>query len=191
MLMIRSQMTGSMILIVVLICILFGLPACADSKDHRLAQSAPSQSKQELVVKLLEVTDVVNVSKQVMLIDMKIAAEDAMASLKATPGLTNEQKQDLIAFHGTLPDLVLQQLNPGPELQEIFSFVYDKYFDENDLEVMNSFYSHPSGQKYIKLIPKITQQSVERLRAIVKPKFESIMRKVMEEAIAKGLASKS
>lgn len=68
------------------------------------------------------------------------------------------------------------------ELIALLVPVYQKYFDENDIKAMRAFYSSPTGQKTIELMPSVMRDAAE----IGKSWGEAVGKRVYQKMIEKG-----
>jgi uncharacterized protein len=64
----------------------------------------------------------------------------------------------------TLPDAfwerIEKELDMGELIEQILP-VYDKYYTLEDLRAVNGFYSSPAGQKILKTLPEVMQESMK------------------------------
>ena len=58
--------------------------------------------------------------------------------------------------------------------------IYQKHLAKNDVEVMTTFYSSPTGQKLVREMPVMTIESMQA----ASPRIQTLMDKVMERAAA-------
>jgi hypothetical protein len=79
-----------------------------------------------------------------------------------------------------------KELKSG-ELIDLLVPLYDKYLSEEDLDVLIAFYSTPTGQKLIKVLPDIMKESM----TIGQKYGEEIGTKVIERLKAKGYSASS
>jgi len=59
--------------------------------------------------------------------------------------------------------------------------LYDKFFTEDELKGLLSFYKSPVGQKSIVVMPALMQESMQRASEMILPKIEPIITEVLEE----------
>jgi uncharacterized protein len=59
--------------------------------------------------------------------------------------------------------------------------VYQKHFAKGDLAALLAFYNTPIGQKLVKEIPIVTQESIEATQALMQRKTNSILQQVHEQ----------
>src|SRR5712692_8464746 len=70
---------------------------------------------------------------------------------------------------------------PMEEFLQAMVPVYQKHFTKGDIEALVSFYSGPTGQKFLKEIPAITQEAMQASSEVMRKFRDQVMRQVQEE----------
>jgi hypothetical protein len=59
--------------------------------------------------------------------------------------------------------------------------IYDKYFSSDDLKELVAFYKSPIGEKFVKLMPQIYQESSAKTNEVLIPRIQAVIRQAAEE----------
>ncbi|HET7307986.1 MAG TPA: DUF2059 domain-containing protein [Gammaproteobacteria bacterium] len=151
------------------------------------AMAADSQPSQASVRKLLQVTH----AKK--LVDMVPAQVDSMmrASIKAKLGdqkLTAAQQKVLANMRAKLTRLIKQNLN-WASLEPHYVDIYQKSFDQREINSMLAFYSSPAGQAVIAKMPRVmkrTMQLVQSQLSVLMPQARQIGQETAKKLEAAG-----
>jgi uncharacterized protein len=99
---------------------------------------------------------------------------------KEAPNATPEfktQVDGLLALDDTAKNIIVDEMlmNMVP--------VYQKHFARGDLAALLAFYDTPTGQKLLKEIPAVTQESMQATYSLMEKKMNGIMQKVHEQIV--------
>lgn len=156
-----------------------------------------SAKKKALILDLLKLTEadktVDKVVSHMMAAHQKQYPLMVAQIVNADPDLTDVQKKDLIEKSQTraarsserLKELFLSKINLGDVMNKVAIVVYDKNFSEQELQDIIAFYNTPTGQKTLKQMPSVIQESMEMTTALISPQMGQIITQVMEEERAK------
>ena len=91
-------------------------------------------------------------------------------------------------FSERLRELFSEQFGIQELIDKVYIPLYDKYFTENELNDLLSFYRSPTGEKTLEVTPRLFQESMEKSQRILAPKIDEIVRQIMgEEQKIEGL----
>ena len=110
----------------------------------------------------------VSVSVAAEIAPEKRAEIEKMLRLTGMERMMNQIKGQMIAnFKPTAPTLpdsfwkrIEEEMDMGELIEQILP-VYDKYYTLEDLRAVNGFYSSPAGQKILKTLPEVMQESMQ------------------------------
>jgi hypothetical protein len=122
---------------------------------------ADDASKQATIRKLIEVTGAAQMGKQVM------------------DTLFQQVKPLYPSVPGELWDELASLFTPG-EMVELVVPIYDKHFDQEELEALLAFYESPTGRKLLSKMPAVMQESVGVGNAWGQKKALELMKRLTE-----------
>jgi hypothetical protein len=128
-----------------------------------LAANAADESKKGDIIKILDITNSYRIASMVMdqvLMVLKPMAPDVPE--KVWKEFSNKINKDV------LYDMVIP--------------IYDKYLTHDDIKALIKFYKTPVGQKFIKVTPDITQESMMAGQQL----GQRLMMEIINEIKAKG-----
>jgi len=139
----------------------------------------PSVRQHELIDKLLKVMNMDRNGQAMMdAVFGQIQQQflDGAASKGNDPEAIAEAKEGFESFrrHAAKVDVV-------GTLYDAMVHIYAKYFTEAELEDLIAFYSTPTGQKTIEVMPHLMREGMEAGARELGPKFEAVMKEVTEE----------
>jgi uncharacterized protein len=157
------------------------------------AQEPTTMKKQELIRELLVVTDANNSATKI--IDSIIGEmnrqypqmverlADADASL--TPAQRQKAKRVLSANHAQyskqLLERIKQSVDIGQVVEGISSSLYDKYFTEEEIKDLITFYKTSTGKKTLSVMPQYFAESIQRTGEKLLPILTTIITEMAAE----------
>jgi len=115
---------------------------------------------------------------------------DRMLNLVGMQALADQMMQQMVAsFRSTLKDVPADYWDNFPKKFNASEFLerivplYDKYYSLEDLRAVNEFYSSKAGQRILKTLPQIMQESM----AIGETWGRELGERVVEDARAETL----
>jgi uncharacterized protein len=74
-----------------------------------------------------------------------------------------------------------KRINISEILETVYSPLYDKYFNEQELEELIAFYRTPAGRKAIVVLPALMQEGMQGTAQQVGPMVMSVVQEIIEE----------
>jgi hypothetical protein len=166
------------------------------------AQSAAetTETKQELIHELLAIVGVVGMAEQMrehqsnielMLMQptypqmMEMAASEQTDLSEENRQLLLARLEDFDAFAERFHALFVERLNFSEILETVYLPLYDKYFDEKELQQMLVFYRTPVGRKSIEVMPTLMQEAAQGIEEAVRPLSIGLIQEIVAEERAK------
>ncbi|MEN3331232.1 MAG: uncharacterized protein V7641_597 [Blastocatellia bacterium] len=158
-----------------------------------IAAQEPATKKQELIRELLVVTDASNNAKKVIdsvVSEMNKQYPQIVERLAdAEPGLTPTQRQkakqilgeNQARFTQQLLERLKQRVDIGQVVESISSSLYDKYFTEDELRDLISFYKTPTGKKTLSVMPQYFAESMQRTGEKLSPILTTVIMEMAAE----------
>lgn len=116
--------------------------------------------------------------------------EDLAISINRDQSLTADERQEALSrIHETASRIIerfrlrLGEIRYSQTVERISLSIYNKYFTEDDLRNLITFYKTPVGQKVIDLLPKLFAESASRVSDEVGPKMRQIMDEIVQDEI--------
>lgn len=135
----------------------------AAQSDTAAKANKSDTSKISDIRKLLEITGSGNLGIQVM------------------NNMINSYKQMMPNVPQTFWDNFIKEVN-AESLIELIIPIYDKYLTHEEIKDIIRFYESPSGRKLIKVLPSITEESMEAGRNWGKDISNKLIKKFQDEA---------
>jgi uncharacterized protein len=147
------------------------------STPKRAAQTgAETPATREDVIKMLDALH----TKETMKTVMQVAAVQAKAATrKSIKEAHPEATEHDLAEGDRLMDQVFNEL-PLDEIIESMIPIYQKHFTGQDLGAISAFYASPTGQKMVREMPAMMQESMQASMALVEKKMMASQKKVEE-----------
>ncbi|MCE1245648.1 MAG: DUF2059 domain-containing protein [Firmicutes bacterium] len=152
-----------------------------------------SQEKKRLILELLKLTKVeeslqANIDQ---LMNEKESAYSKLISeelLKEGKNDNNGDSKDKVrkTMSGILSKVktkMLEKLDLGQLLVDVYLPLYDKYFTENDLKSLVDFYNSPIGGKMLKVMPQIAGEAGKQTADYLRPRFSKAFNETLGEVI--------
>ncbi|MBL8508551.1 MAG: DUF2059 domain-containing protein, partial [Chitinimonas sp.] len=73
----------------------------------------------------------------------------------------------------------LAKLDLSPIVNEVIFSVYGKHFETAEIRDMTAFYRSPTGRKVLRLLPQVTQESMQLSMERIAPLAEEAARKTV------------
>lgn len=167
------------------------LLTCASGVCAQQAQLSPE--KRTLIKELLEVMHVKQTAQSISdSLALQMRAERArMLSERQSRqangagdehwAISDELKNDGGRWDKRVDELFRQRVDIGRLTEDASYELYDKYYSEDDLKNLVTFYKSETGRKSIELAPKLFAESMERTAAVLRPVVQEIMAQVLSE----------
>lgn len=153
-----------------LIMVLAGaLPASADD--------AIDVEKQNAIIKLMEITDMVDITQQTISTGLTASFEQIV---KKNPNLS-----------GAARDIIVEEFNQvaidiNPEIIALTAEQFDTYFTKDEIDQVIAFYESPVGRKMVDLTPEIMTQTQTRLAELLVPAAQAALVRINERLMERG-----
>lgn len=155
------------------------------SASSAVAEPSISPKKRELLEKLCTVSKLDFDMTEALKLGLRNALN---TKIEQSPGLNAGEKTEMLKLFATVPDDVIGKLNPQQKCKEIVIEVYDKFFNEAELNDLIAFYALPAGQITTSKLPALMVEAIKLARTVVNPdKADAILLKVLQETEQKGL----
>ncbi|HLG14843.1 MAG TPA: DUF2059 domain-containing protein [Blastocatellia bacterium] len=171
-------------------CLLGGLAAAANAQE---SGKPDTPEKRALVKELYVLTRADKTAENMMSAILNQMEGDLPRQLSqvllSVPGLSATERANIEArisestgrvlkrFRELLP----QRVNIGEVVEQVFDQVYGKYYSEEELKDLVSFYKSPTGQKSVSLMPQLIQDSIQKTAELVNPKILELTNEIMKE----------
>jgi hypothetical protein len=86
-----------------------------------------------------------------------------------------------LRVQGRMRALMSERINMVEITEQMSYPLYDKFFTEDELRGLISFYRSPVGQKSIEVMPELMRESMQKASEMILPKIEPIITQVLEE----------
>jgi hypothetical protein len=157
------------------------------------AQQEIKPEKRALIKELLEVTRAGKLAQSAtdaMLSEMQKNLPQILSStIDNTSELKPEEREQLrktigessLRVQGRMRALMSERINMVEITEQMSYPLYDKFFTEDELRGLISFYRSPVGQKSIEVMPELMRESMQKASEMILPKIEPIITQVLEE----------
>lgn len=164
----------------------------AQTKAPDAARDIPPE-KQALIRELYAVTKLSEMAEKItdtfldkLGADLPATLHGALRDSLNPKGRDREELERAIAesshrVYNRLRELLPQRLNWGETMEQIFSPIYDKHFNEQELRDLIVFYKSPTGQKAIQVMPDLFKEGLEKASEVLNPKLIKLMNEVLDE----------
>lgn len=161
------------------------------------SQSATGQQavgkKEELIRELIIVTELKNNAGKI--VDSILAELDRQYPqmieklLDAEPGLTPAERDRLKSvmkesherFSQTFRDRLAERVDIGHVVEEIVYSLYDKYFSEEEIGDLITFYRTPTGKKTLSVVPQLLTESMRLAGDRMLPVISGLITEIVAE----------
>ncbi len=164
------------------------------------SDAEPSESKLETIRELLRIAGVVGMAEQmrdqqsvVELMRMQPSYHEMMEwATSEQTDLSEADRQlllarldDFDAFAERFRALFNERLNFSTIIETVYPPLYDKYFSEEELRQMVTFYRTPVGRKSIEVMPSLMQEAGGGVEGAVRPLAVGLIQEIVAEERAK------
>lgn len=84
-------------------------------------------------------------------------------------------------LYSRMREEISKRLDLAAITEQMFVPVYAKYFSEDDLRALITFYKSPTGQKMVALTPTLFRESMQQVAELLMPKLMPLTREIFEE----------
>ncbi|MEW6209522.1 MAG: DUF2059 domain-containing protein [Acidobacteriota bacterium] len=159
------------------------------------AQEAIKPEKRALIKQLLTLVQADKIAEQVTSVLLKQFEEryqEMLAqALANAPELSKEEREkaarrapEVSAWAlKRIRELMIEKIDFAGFMEQSAYPLYDKYFTEEELKDLVAFYETPTGQKSIKVMPALFQESFQKAQEWIGPKIIELVTGVMREAV--------
>ncbi len=159
-----------------------------------------NEKKQEMIHELLALVGVAEMAEQMrehqsnielMLMQpsypqmMELAASEQVDLSEENRQLLLARLEDFDAFAERFHALFVERLNFSKILEAVYLPLYDKYFDEKELQQMLVFYRTPVGRKSIEVMPALMQEAAQGVEEAVRPLSIGLIQEIVAAERAK------
>lgn len=156
-------------------------------------QEPVGSGKQALIKELLDVTEANKTATK--MIDSVVEAMNAQyrqmverladADTNMTPAQREEVKlqiaENQAKYSTELMRRIKQRVDIGQVIEDISSSLYEKYFSENELRDLISFYKTATGRKTLSVLPQLFAESIRNTSEKLSPILTSIITEMASE----------
>jgi hypothetical protein len=155
-------------------------------------QEIASPEKRALIKELLLVTNAqrnTNDIFNIMLIQMEASLPTTLKTMISNSlGLQGEELQQKIAESSArvirrYKELLPQRINFAQEVEEISYAIYSKYYTEQELKDLITFYKTPTGRKVIAVMPQVMQESMQRSMERLMPQQMQLIQEIVQQEL--------
>ena len=170
------------------------------AQDPQSTTPAITEEKRALIKELLEVADLkTNVNalynamaqeQQKNLPDLLWEMAAAMPEVKRLSAADQRGLRILVMKEANrigdrIRELFLQKIDLSGLLENLSYVAYDKYFNEQQLRDLITFYRSPTGRRTIEVMPQLFTESMTMTVQAVRPKIGDLMNDLMKEESAR------
>ncbi|HKV38535.1 MAG TPA: DUF2059 domain-containing protein [Blastocatellia bacterium] len=161
------------------------------------AQESLTPEKRALIKELMTVTNVSANTQSIMdtmlgqmgkIMPDMIRSRLPKESEEGGSAEDQEQRQELAAqvaerVMKRFRELFPERVNMPGVVEQIYYALYDKYFSEQEIKDLITFYKTPTGQKSIQVLPQLFSESLQRTSEMIEPKVIQMTRDIIQEQI--------
>jgi hypothetical protein len=159
-----------------------------------------TESKQEMIRELLTIVGIAGMAEQmrdqqsvVELMQMQPSYHQMMEMATSEQADLSEVDRQLLlarlddfdAFAERFQALFIERLNFSTIIETVYPPLYGKYFSEEELRQMVTFYRTPAGRKSIEVMPSLMQEAGMGVEAAVRPLSIGLIQEIVAEERAK------
>lgn len=157
-----------------------------------------AERKRLLIQELLEISGGARATQQVaqmFLAQLETVYGTLVDQVVRSEGdLTPEQRRalrthlsDFDAFAVRFREHFPERVDLASVMQEVYTPLYDKYFDEAELDQIVAFYRSPAGRKTITVMPALLQEGIDATLPRVEPKVMELVGEILASRSAEIL----
>ena len=173
-----------LIAIVLSLSFVFTVPA--------FVQDKPDSEKVALIKKLFVLMDIKNMQESIMASSWQDLEEQIMKGMSGTMVNPTAPKEQQEAMERAMLEYskristkfqvrMKEKINIAELTERITLPIYDKTFSVAEIKDLIAFYETPTGQKMVKSMPQMTQETMQKTMEAVMPQIMQIMSEVSEE----------
>jgi len=143
-----------------------------------------SSEKKELITELLQLSgqkNVMQASVDAMISQVNTSLYSMIASAPATQEEKEKMKETTDRVSKRFQELIKERGIADQALEQITIPLYDKYFTSDEIKDFIVFYSSPTGEKSIQVMPQMLQESMQRTNEMFSLKLKELMNEAIEE----------
>jgi len=109
---------------------------------------------------------------------------DVMGTTKLTQQMTTQMMAMLKQSQPGVPEELWSRFEKKLDAREVIDLVipvYDKHFSKEDIDGLTAFYESPLGQKVVRTLPQVSQESMEIGQAWGRRKAEEVLQELQQE----------
>ena len=149
-----------------------------------LAQEATPE-KLKLIKEIIKITQV-RQQVQEYINQILLAQDEQFAQILARTKFPDEaSRNDLMErrrrFSQRFKELLQAKLNIQELIDKVYIPLYDKYFNEAELQDLLTFYSSSTGRKTLSVTPQLYRESMQRSQFILGPIVHEIINQIITE----------
>lgn len=156
------------------------------------AQDKPDSEKVALIKKLFVLMDIKNMQESIMASSWQDLEEQIMKGMTGTMGDPSASKEQKDALERVMLEYsrristkfqvrLKEKVNIAELTERVIVPIYDKNFSAAEIKDLIAFYETPTGQKMVKSMPQMTQETMQKTMEVVMPQIMQIMSEVSEE----------
>jgi len=156
------------------------------------AQDEIKPAKRALIKELYIATRADKLAESFTQIILTQMERDLPKMISETPGMTDLKTTDREQVQRTIvetsgrvfrrfKELMLQRINFAEVMEQMFYPIYDKFFTEEELKDLVTFYKSTTGQKSIEVMPQLMQDAMQRSSQALNAKVMELVTEVMQE----------
>jgi len=156
------------------------------------AQDDIKPAKRALIKELYVATRADKLAESFTQIILTQMERDLPKMISETPGMTDLKTTDREQVQRTIvetsarvfrrfKELMLQRINFAEVMEQMFYPIYDKFFTEEELKDLVTFYKSTTGQKSIEVMPQLMQDAMQRSSQALNAKVMELVTEVMQE----------
>ncbi|MEK6304184.1 MAG: DUF2059 domain-containing protein [Acidobacteriota bacterium] len=156
------------------------------------AQSEIKPEKRALIKELYLATKADKMAESFTNIILSQMERDLPKTLSEFPEMTDLKRKDRDQAQKVLfetsarilarfKELIPERINFAEVMEQMFYPLYDKFFTEDELKDLVTFYKSPTGQKSIDVMPQLLQDAMQRASEALNAKVMRLVDEVLAE----------
>jgi len=156
------------------------------------AQTEMTSEKKTLLKELFEVTDVkkmIENTRNIMSAQMDKNYIQMMSALLKKEGIPAAKQEEIknkfvesqTRFSERFKKLFAERIDLDQVIEQLYYPLYDKYFTENELRDLVIFYKSQTGQKSLRIMPQLFQESMQKTSELLNPRIAEIINEIIQE----------
>lgn len=87
-------------------------------------------------------------------------------------------------------ELLKEKVQIGKTIRDIYAPLFDRYFSEEEMRALITFYKSPLGSKLLTTMPEMMQEAMQKSAQTLNPKIIEVVQIILEEEKARFAAQK-